>query len=180
VLGVRRQSTGNRGQTSGPFDIFATEDGFVMASVVGNRQFERWCALVDREDLLRDERYASDTERGRHGDELSRIFASWCSERSTEKVMEELTRAEIAAGPVLRPEDVLADPHVRSTGHLVDVPYPGLAHAAPIADFPVTLSETPGKIRGPAPTLGVDTDDILSELGFSGERIHEWRTAGVI
>ncbi|WP_459976725.1 CoA transferase, partial [Mycobacterium avium] len=37
VLGVRREPSGNRGQTSGPFDIFATKDGHIMASVVGNR-----------------------------------------------------------------------------------------------------------------------------------------------
>jgi crotonobetainyl-CoA:carnitine CoA-transferase CaiB-like acyl-CoA transferase len=180
VAGLRRQPTGNRGQTSGPFDIFATEDGFVMASVVGDRQFARWCALVGREDLLKEKRFANDTDRGQNGGELSEIFAGWCSERSTEKVMEELIRAEIAAGPVLRPEDVLADPQVRFTGHLVDVPYPGMVNAAPIANFPVSLSETPGRIRGPAPTLGADTQDILSDLGFSDDRIDQWRAAGLI
>ena len=179
VLGMRRQPTGNRGQTSGPFDIFATSDGFVMASVVGDRQFERWCGLVGREDLLRDQRYATDTERGRHGEQLSAIFADWCSGRSTEKVMAELTRAGIAAGPVLRPEDVLEDPHVRATGHLVDVPYPGMARPAPIADFPVALSDTPGRIHGPAPTLGADTSSVLSALGFD-DRIERWRAAGLI
>jgi crotonobetainyl-CoA:carnitine CoA-transferase CaiB-like acyl-CoA transferase len=180
VLGLRRQPTGNRGQTSGPFDIFATEDGFVMASVVGDRQFGRWCALVGRQDLLQDPRFADDTQRGRHGAELSAVFAEWCSHRSTEKVMEELMRAGIAAGPVLRPEDVLDDPQVRFTGHLVEVPYPGMARPAPIADFPVSLSETPGRIRGPAPTLGANTDDILSELGFSSQRIDELRADGVV
>jgi crotonobetainyl-CoA:carnitine CoA-transferase CaiB-like acyl-CoA transferase len=180
VLGLQRQPTGNRGQTSGPFDIFATEDGWVMASVVGDRQFERWCALIGREDLLQDERFTSDTERGRHGEQLSTIFSGWCAERSSEKVMEELTRAGIAAGPVLRPEDVLADPQVRFTGHLVDVPYPGMARPAPIADFPVMLSDTPGSIRGPAPTLGADTDRVLSGLGFTNGRIEQWRANGLI
>jgi crotonobetainyl-CoA:carnitine CoA-transferase CaiB-like acyl-CoA transferase len=94
--------------------------------------------------------------------------------------MEELTLAGIAAGPVLRPEDVLADPQVRFTGHLVDVPYPGMARPAPIADFPVMLSDTPGSIRGPAPTLGADTDTLLSELGFTDGRIEQWRSNGLI
>ncbi|MGV0045001.1 CaiB/BaiF CoA transferase family protein [Mycobacterium colombiense] len=180
VLGVRRQPTGNRGQTSGPFDVFATKDGFVMASVVGDRQFERWCTLIGRDDLLGNHRYASDTERGRNGEELSHLFSAWCSDQTTEKVMAELTRAGIAAGPVLRPEDVLEDPQVRFTGHLVEVPYPGMPAPAPIADFPVTLSHTPGRIRGPAPTLGAHTDTILTELGFSIEQIEQWRAEAVI
>ncbi|TAM65151.1 CoA transferase [Mycobacterium sp.] len=180
VLGIRREPSGNRGQTSGPFDIFATEDGFVMASVVGDRQFERWCSLVDREDLLHDERFSNDTDRGRHGKELSDIFASWCAGVTTEKVIAELSRAGIAAGPVMRPEDLLDDPQVRFAEHLIDVPYPGMAQPAPIADFPVRLSGTPGRIRGPAPTLGADTIDILSELGFDRDRIEQWRADRVI
>jgi len=180
VLGVRRQSTGNRGQTSGPFDIVASEDGFVMASVVGDRQFERWCTLVNREDLLADERFSTDTARGEHGEELSEIFGRWCANRSTEKVMVDLARAGIAAGPVLRPEDLLDDPQVRFSGQLVDVSYPGLPRPAPIADFPVTLSETPGRIRGPAPTLSADTGSVLAELGFSEARIIAWRDDGII
>lgn len=180
VLGVRREPTGNRGQTSGPFDIVATNDGFIMASVVGDRQFERWCVLVNRADLIGAERYKSDTDRGRNGAELSQIFAEWCAGRSTETVMAELTQAGIAAGPVLRPEALLEDPQVRHTGHLVDVAYPGLVRPAPIADFPVTLSGTPGHIRGPAPTLGADTEQVLAELGFSSDRIAQWRADGVV
>jgi crotonobetainyl-CoA:carnitine CoA-transferase CaiB-like acyl-CoA transferase len=180
VTGIRRQPTGNRGQTSGPFDVFATRDGFVMASVVGDRQFERWCHLVERECLRSEERFATDTLRGNNGAELSAIFAEWCASRSTDDVIAELGEAGIAAGPVLRPEQLLEDPHVTFTGQLVDVSYPGMPRPAPLADFPVALSETPGTIRGPAPTLGADTDDILSELGYPGDRIEEWRKAGVI
>lgn len=180
VLGVRRQPTGNRGQTSGPFDILATHDGFVMASVVGDRQFNRWCTLVGREDLLADGRFSTDADRGRHGLELSDIFAAWCADLSTEDVMRELTGAGIAAGPILRPEELLDDPQVRLSGQLVDVPYPGLPRPAPITDFPVSLSGTPGRIRGPAPGLGADTTGILSELGYSGDRIGQWRAGGII
>lgn len=180
VTGIRRQPTGNRGQTSGPFDVLPTSDGFVMASVVGDRQFERWCALVGRDDLQTDDRFATDTLRGAHGRELSAVFAEWCAGRTTASVMDDLADAGIAAGPVLRPEDVLADPQVKFTGQLVDVPYPGLQRSAPIADFPVSLSETAAHIRGPAPTLGADTVDVLTELGYSPQRIEELRSSGVI
>lgn len=180
VLGVRRQPTGNRGQTSGPFDVFTTRDGHVMASVVGDLQFERWCGLVGRPELLDDPRFNNDTDRGRNGAVLSEIFATWCRSRPTSVVMTELSNAGVAAGPVLRPEELLDDPHVQASGHLVDVDYPGLPRPAPIADFPVALSNTPGHVRGPAPTLGADTDLILAELGFASERIAQWRRDGIV
>jgi crotonobetainyl-CoA:carnitine CoA-transferase CaiB-like acyl-CoA transferase len=95
-------------------------------------------------------------------------------------VMLDLAAAGIAAGPVLRAEDLLDDPHVRYTGQLVDVSYPGMPRPAPIAEFPVALSGSPGRIRGPAPTLSADSESVLSDLGFSDARIAQWRDQGII
>ncbi|WP_459976748.1 CoA transferase, partial [Mycobacterium avium] len=66
---------------------------------------------------------------------------------------------------------LLDDAHVRATNQLVEVPYPGLPRPAAIANFPVALSDTPGRIQGPAPTLGADTDTVLRELGFADDRM---------
>ncbi len=42
------------------------------------------------------------------------------------------------------------------------------------------LSETPGSVRWPGPTLGEHTDAVLGELGLDAARIAELRTKGVI
>jgi crotonobetainyl-CoA:carnitine CoA-transferase CaiB-like acyl-CoA transferase len=94
--------------------------------------------------------------------------------------MQGLEEAGIAAGPVLHPHQLLADPQVRHTGQLVALDYPGMSDPAPVADFPITLSGTPAGVQGPAPTLGADTDAVLRELGFDEARIDGWRTRGVI
>ena len=36
ILGLNRQPTGTRGQTSGPTDIFKTRDGHVITQVLGS------------------------------------------------------------------------------------------------------------------------------------------------
>jgi crotonobetainyl-CoA:carnitine CoA-transferase CaiB-like acyl-CoA transferase len=46
--------------------------------------------------------------------------------------------------------------------------------------IPVKLSETPGAIRRPAPTLGQHTDQVLSELAFTSEDIAALRAARVV
>ena len=46
---------------------------------------------------------------------------------------------------------------------------------------PVRLSETPGSVRTPSPTLGQHTTEVLSELlGMSPEAVATLRTQGVI
>jgi crotonobetainyl-CoA:carnitine CoA-transferase CaiB-like acyl-CoA transferase len=180
VRSVDRLPMGNRGQIAAPYDVFTTKDGHVFCSVIGNRQFDRWCQMVDRDDLVDDPRVRSDAAREAHGDELNGIMSEWCRTRSNDEVISELGRFELAVGPVYRPQDVLDDPHVRAIGQLVDLAYPGTPAPAPIAEFPLTLSETPGAAQGRAPTLGEHTDEVLSEVGLSTREIEGLRAAGVV
>jgi crotonobetainyl-CoA:carnitine CoA-transferase CaiB-like acyl-CoA transferase len=180
VRSIDRQPMGNRGQIAAPYDVFATRDGHVFCSIIGNRQFERWCDMVDRPDLVTDPRLGSDSARAEHGDELCEIMGAWCRARSNDEAIAELTRFELAVGPVYRPQEVLDDPHVRAIGQFIDLPYPGTPTAAPIADFPLTLSATPGRARGRAPTVGEHTDEVLTEAGISGDDIAVLRAAKVL
>jgi crotonobetainyl-CoA:carnitine CoA-transferase CaiB-like acyl-CoA transferase len=45
---------------------------------------------------------------------------------------------------------------------------------------PVKLSETPGAVTRPAPTLGQHTVEILAEVGYSAEEVEALRQAGVV
>ena len=179
VLGIDRQPTGNRGQIAAPYDVFATNDGHVFCSVIGNGQFARWCRMVGRDDLAAAPHLSSDAARAEHVDELNSIMQEWCDERSTSDVIAELGSLGLAAGPVYRPQDVLDDPHIRAIGQLVELDYPGTSAAPPIADFPLTMKGAPGARRR-APTMGEHTDEVLTELGLGPDDIARLRAARVV
>jgi formyl-CoA transferase len=46
--------------------------------------------------------------------------------------------------------------------------------------IPVKLSETPGAIRMPAPTLGQHTDELLVAFGYAEADIRRFRKNGVV
>ena len=85
-------------------------------------------------------------------------MSRWCAERSTAEALEILAEAKIPAGPVLKPQQALDDPHIQAMGFLQPVDFPGMPKPAPLAKAPVWLSATPGAIRHRAPLLGEHTD----------------------
>jgi len=180
VIGTNRVPTGNRGQTAAPADIYRTTDGWVLVQVVGQPLFRRWARLVGEAHWLADPRFKDDISRGEHGVILSERMARWCAERTSAEALDALGKAQIPAGPVLKPQETLDDPQVNAMGFFQPVAFPGAPRAAPVAKVPVELSATPGTIRRRAPLLGEHTGEILAELGYAPADIAALREKGAI
>ena len=180
VAAPDRTPTGNRVQTSAPSDVFRTTDGHVLVHCPGDAIFRRWCVLVDRADMADDPRFATDQQRGDHRDEICALMAAWCAERSSDAALAELAAAGVPAGPVLTLQQTLDHPQTAALGVFGAVDYPGMPHAAPVADLPVRLSHSEAGIRTRPPTAGEHSDEILAELGFSAAEIASLRSDGVV
>ena len=177
---VNRVATVNRGFNSAPADYYRTRDGWIVATVIGQPMFRRWCRMVGAEDLLADPRFTDDQSRADHGDSISARMAEWCAERTCEEALAELEKASIVAGQVYAPQQTLDDAHIRAAHLLEERDYPGLDRTVPLAPTPIELSETPGTYRRPAPLLGEHTDQILAGLGYGADDIAALRAEGVV
>jgi crotonobetainyl-CoA:carnitine CoA-transferase CaiB-like acyl-CoA transferase len=129
---------------------------------------------------LTDPRFKDDLARGDNGEIISKRMSEWTATRTTAEALAELEAAKIPAGPLYSPQQALEDEHIRQAGLLHDTDYPGLPRRAPLAPTPVDLSESPGRFRHRAPTLGEHTDEILMDLGYSAADIAGLRSREVI
>ncbi|MBL4820529.1 MAG: CoA transferase [Gammaproteobacteria bacterium] len=180
VIQRNRVATLNRSQTSGPADTYKTLDGWVLIQSIGGPLFKRWVELMGEPSWLDDPRFATDISRGDHGHIISERLFKWCAERTIEEVLTAMEEARIPAGPVLSPQQVLQDPHIKAKGLFKEVEYPGMQTPAPVMKTPVELSLTPGEIHRRAPTLGEHTEQIMLELGYSREEIAELQDKRII
>lgn len=188
LVAPHRIATGNRGQTSGPNDVYAVQDGWVLVAVTGHPLFKRWAKLMDQDasrspgdpEWLNDPRFATDDERGRHRDLLSERMGRWCATRSSDEVVKILGDAMIPCAPVLSPQQSLDHPQVQALGLLQDTHYPGLPGPAPVAAVPIWMTQTQPVPRQRPPLLGEHTDQILAELGYDEAAITALRAASVV
>ena len=97
------------------------------------------------EDLVEDERFATNDNRMKNRTELVEELEKYLVEKNTDEWMEILLEAGIPAGPIYNYKEVFEDPHIssRDDGEM-DHPVEGTVKGLGI---PVKLSETPGKIQ---------------------------------
>ncbi|QZT63977.1 CaiB/BaiF CoA transferase family protein [Mycolicibacterium austroafricanum] len=181
LLGTDKPRMGNQGASVAPCDLYRTrDDGWVLLQVAGPPMFKRWCRLVGRPELFDDPRFADDDLRWQHGDVLNDIMAQWCADKTKAEVLELLEAAKLPAAPMHSTQEVLDDPHVQAMGFLQRVPFPGAPRDVPIIETPFRMSATPGQIRRRAPQLGEHTDEILGEIGYTGDQVARLRDRKVI
>ena len=74
---------------------------------------------------------------------------------------------------------VYADRQVQARQMMVEIEHPMAGRIKNIG-IPIKLSETPGVIRRPAPTLGQHTSEVLEEFGCNPAEIAQLRTRRVV
>ena len=179
VLKPSRAPTLNRSQTSGPSDIYRTQDGWITVAVNGDPLFRRVARLIGAPEWLEDKRFASDKSRGDHGALISARVQDWCAGRSSAQTIAAFEAARVPAGPVYRLRETLDDPHVKDGDFFANVDYPGIG-PAPVAATPVKLHATPGEVRKRPPMLGEHTEEVLRELGYSDSEIAAFKQDGTV
>jgi len=180
LLNVNREATFNRAQTAAPSDTFKTKDGWILIATVGQPLFERWVNLMGEKEWLEDERFCDDLSRGNYSELISTRMSKWCAERTSKEAIEELNKARIPVGEVLKANQVVNEPHIDARGLFQKVPYPKTKDSVPIVVSPLELSGNPGEIKTRAPLLGEHTDQILKEIGYSNEEISNLRDKRII
>jgi crotonobetainyl-CoA:carnitine CoA-transferase CaiB-like acyl-CoA transferase len=179
LTGIVRQQQGNTGYHSAPADVYRTQDGWLLVSIIGDPMFRRWARLVGHPELIDDPRYCDDITRATHSALINQIMSEWCATRLTADCIRELEAVRVPCGPVYTLEQTLSDPQVQARQLMQSFDYPGIG-AVPLPAPPVRLSRTPGGIRHRAPLVGEHTDEILQELGYTPTDIDKFRDEGVI
>ncbi|MEX0786682.1 MAG: CaiB/BaiF CoA-transferase family protein, partial [Dehalococcoidia bacterium] len=173
---------GTRHPLATPFQAFPTKDGYLVLALWGGaeNQWEMLCALLGQQDLIYDERFATNDARTENHAQLEPVLNDAMRQRTTAEWLREFDAIGIPCGPLNNIAQAAEHPQVRARDMLVEVEHPVMGKL-PLSNTPVKLSRTPGGIKGPSPLLGQHTDEVLRALlGASDEEIASLRESEVV
>jgi len=171
---------GNNHPNVVPYRVYPTMDGHIVVTCGNDGQFQRLCQVLDRGDLLEDPRFRSNSDRIANRDLLDQLLTECLSGRCRDEMIAAFEAANVPCGPINDLAEVFADPHVRARGLEVEMTRSDGA-TVPTVAFPARLSATPATYRVAPPTLGADTEKVLSEyLDLDRATITRLRETGVI
>jgi len=170
---------GSAHRVNAPYEALSTRDGHVTIGANNDRLWQRLCAVLDRPDLLADDRFRTNTDRVRRRAELADELCVTLKERDTDDWVAALLAAGVPAGPIRDYRESCSDPHTLAREMVVELDHPVEGRIRSLG-IPVKLSATPGTIRRVAPALGEHTDEILAAAGFSADEIAAMRAEGAV
>ena len=180
--GVAPPRQGNTHPSLAPYQDFHTKDGAMMLAIGNNGQFARFCEAAGQPGLASDERFATNTLRVQHREDLIAQLDAVTRTRTTSEWIELLEDKAVPCGPINDIAQAFEDKQVKARGLAVTLPRQagdGIDHITGVAS-PLRLSTTPPVLRNAAPALGQHTDEVLAELGMAASRIAELRRAQVV
>ena len=73
------ERAGNRApnRAFSPYNCYPASDGYVLLLTSDNQRWQALCTLMGREDIARDEKFATNRARSKHADEVDAIVSAW-------------------------------------------------------------------------------------------------------
>ena len=159
---------------------YPTRDGYLAILPYNDQQWRRFFRSVGKLDVFEnDPRFADIGARTRNIDALYDIVADILTTRTTDEWLDVMAEADIPATPLYGLADVFEDPHLQEVGFFREQEHPTEGRVLSMR-VPSEWSRTPPQHDRPAPRMGADFQDILSELGLSPERIEALTSAGIV
>ena len=139
---------GNAHAQVSAYGVFPTSDGQVVLAPANDALFRKLLTVLGREDLLADERYATNAARVERRHEVDALIAEATAQWSREDLLATCAKAAIPAGPINEVDQVFADPQVQARGLRLDL------DGMPSVRSPFRFSNADLALEAPSPAKG--------------------------
>ena len=178
VTGEEPRRFGNAHPNIVPYQDFETASGRLAVAAANDGLFRALCRAIGRDDLARDERFATNAGRVEHREALVPELERSFRERTAEEWVTALDAAGVPVGKVRSVPEALAAAADAGRPATLRVQHPTAGELDLVAS-PIWTDAAVGAPL-PPPLLGQHTAEVLGELGRSPEEIGALAEQGTI
>jgi crotonobetainyl-CoA:carnitine CoA-transferase CaiB-like acyl-CoA transferase len=162
------------------YDTFSTADGEqVFVGVVTDTQWKVFCEAFGLEHLLADPSLKTNPQRVEARARVIPIVTAIFARMNKREVMEKCEQLGLPFAPIVKPEDLFDDPHLKASGGLSPITLPN----GEKGDVPILPLEMDGRRFGTRldlPRIGEHTRELLATLGCDGKAIEDLIAQNVV
>lgn len=146
------------------YDVFTLADNEqLFIGAVSDKQFVTLCEVLERPELAAEPRFASNALRVAVRPELLEVLGTVLKDHRVEELAPKLEAAGIPYAPIVRPDQLLDDPHLRASGGLVPMDTDD-GTTTDVVLLPMTMGGRRLGVRHALARVGEHTQEILSRL----------------
>ena len=164
------------------YSTYLSKDGKPVAvTLLETKSWREFCALVNRPDLTPQSESLADrlSSHGENSGQYRKVLADYCASLTWSEHMKRMEETGIAICPVCTPEEAMRIAHVKARGAMNVFEHPKEG-AIPYFVNPLARAGLATGEDAPAPRLGEHADELLHELGYSGDAIADLRRGEII
>ena len=143
----------------------------------GAKQFELAAKALGFEDWLTNPDFNTADARDRHKQEIYARIEQFTITKTKYEVTDLLSKAGVPVGPVLSTKEIMDDESLYDGNTLVKINQGGKIGEFVTVGVPFTISDYQ-PTYGPCPTLGGNTTEVLTALGYTPEQIDSFAKNG--
>jgi CoA:oxalate CoA-transferase len=156
------------------------QDGHVVITLAESHQWDALAKLMGNPPWTQAENCRDEISRSRNRAQLQPFLEEWTSQQRKEDMYDRGQALSAPIGPVRNAAEIVERPQARHRGFFAEIDHP----VAGRLEYPTAayqLSETPWRVRRPAPLLGEHNEEVYCHrLGFSQEELARLAGAGII
>ena len=162
---------GNVHPTISPYEPFRVSDGWINVGVANDKFWGIFCAVLGRTDLQEDPRFDTAPKRASNRAALVELIAPAFATRTRSEWLGTLGDAGIPCGAIKTVGEVCEAPQLVERGMVQTVDHPVSGPVRFVARA-IRFDDLPPAPSSPPPTLGQQTDEVLSEwLGWTADQM---------
>ncbi len=159
--------------------IYETQDRFITAGAISDKEWEGMCRALNREDLIDHPDFKTAQDRFTNNSQRKEVTAQEIKKWASEDILARFDAEGVPCAPIIDRSELLAHEQVVANGSIERLQFDAFGEVRQ-ARHPARFDKTPARVQRPAPRLGEHGREVLTAIGYSESDIDALVQAGAV